>query len=68
MVAVVVVGRSAEGDGAGAVAGADEVAVGEVGDVGAVDGVGVVAVADEAIIAGEPVEELDGGVVRGTDG
>lgn len=59
---VLAVRRGAEGDFGGPAAGADEVAVGE---VGAVDDVGVVGAADEAVFAGEFVNELHGGVVGG---
>lgn len=59
------VGGGAEGDGASAVAGADELVVGQ---VRARDDVGVVGAADEAVVARELVEELDGVVVGGADG
>ena len=52
------VGGAAQGDGAGAVAGADEVRIGE---GGAVDDFGVVCATDEAILAGKFVDELLGG-------
>ena len=56
------VGWGAEDDGRGTEARGDEVMVGE---VGAADDLGVMAAANKTILAGEFVDELDGGVIWG---